>query len=633
MANIRPLRPQPHRLKWPLTPTQVEATDEMLEMLFKAVRALQITVAAVPTSTPVASTSSIGSFGLLGQSVPSEEVGTDWLSFGDNFQSAVAGLYVPYVGAIKNVDLGAFTLTTPTVIGGTAVGSSLSLQSTSGVGTTDFIKFLVGNAGGTEAARIIDSGFVGLGIAAPNLRLHIRGTASGTGPPANAGTTAVGLVRVNDPSQVTLDMGTIGNVIPFPFWFQVHDHTSQNVNYGLSFQPNGGNVGIGTLVPVAKLSVDGVSSTGPSNTDKGIFYANGFDNSVGLTIGNYTASPFGMWLQATTIPIGTSVFPIVLNPAGGKVGIGVSNPSQILHVVATNPTVLVADAGASFANIQFQNSGSALYYGVDSSTGGGLLSTSTANSAVFNQAGVFDMMFATSNLLRITLSAAGKVAIGTQAPTAVLHLKAGTATADTAPLKFISGTLLGTAEAGAVEFLTDAYYGTITTGAARKTFAFLEAPVFTALSVTGAITSYNGQGLIGRGIPTIWATVSTTGLTANVGATTMFPLGASQAGVYRISAYVIETTAGSISSTLPNVQILYTDKDTGGVITIDATPVLGVAGIGQTGALNANTVGTASAGVIIVSAKASTNIQYQTVNYASTAAGMAYSLYIRLEAL
>jgi len=73
----------------------------------------------------------------------------------------------------------------------------------------------------------------------------------------------------------------------------------------------------------------------------------------------------------------------------------------------------------------------------------------------------------------------GNVRIGTTSPTAVLHLKAGTATASTAPLKFTSGTLLGTPEAGAVEFLTDAYYGTITTGAARKTFAFLESPAFT----------------------------------------------------------------------------------------------------------------------------------------------------------
>lgn len=55
-------------------------------------------------------------------------------------------------------------------------------------------------------------------------------------------------------------------------------------------------------------------------------------------------------------------------------------------------------------------------------------------------------------------------------PSAVLHLRAGTTAASSAPLKFTSGSLLTTAEAGAVEFLTDKFYGTITTGAARKEF-------------------------------------------------------------------------------------------------------------------------------------------------------------------
>jgi len=73
----------------------------------------------------------------------------------------------------------------------------------------------------------------------------------------------------------------------------------------------------------------------------------------------------------------------------------------------------------------------------------------------------------------------GNVGIGITAPTALLNLKAGTATAGTAPIKLTSGVLLTAPEAGAVEFLTDAYYATITTDAARKTFAFLESPTFT----------------------------------------------------------------------------------------------------------------------------------------------------------
>jgi hypothetical protein len=64
--------------------------------------------------------------------------------------------------------------TVPLVIGGTAVGSSLTLQSTSGVGTTDFIRFLTGNNGATEAVRILDSGFFGVGTAAPQFKLHVN---------------------------------------------------------------------------------------------------------------------------------------------------------------------------------------------------------------------------------------------------------------------------------------------------------------------------------------------------------------------------------------------------------------------------------------------------------------------------
>jgi len=50
-------------------------------------------------------------------------------------------------------------------------------------------------------------------------------------------------------------------------------------------------------------------------------------------------------------------------------------------------------------------------------------------------------------------------------------IRAGTATAGTAPLKFTSGTLLSSAEAGAMEFNSDSLYFTITTGAVRKKVA------------------------------------------------------------------------------------------------------------------------------------------------------------------
>lgn len=78
--------------------------------------------------------------------------------------------------------------------------------------------------------------------------------------------------------------------------------------------------------------------------------------------------------------------------------------------------------------------------------------------------------------VRVTIQDDGKFGLGISSPTASLHIKAGTTAANTAPLKLNSGSLLTSPEVGAIEFLTDAYYATITTGAARKTFAFLESP-------------------------------------------------------------------------------------------------------------------------------------------------------------
>lgn len=53
-------------------------------------------------------------------------------------------------------------------------------------------------------------------------------------------------------------------------------------------------------------------------------------------------------------------------------------------------------------------------------------------------------------------------------------IRPGTATAGTAPLKFASGTLLSSAEAGAVEFNSDSLYFTITTGTVRKKVALYD---------------------------------------------------------------------------------------------------------------------------------------------------------------
>lgn len=73
------------------------------------------------------------------------------------------------------------SLTTPLALGGSGVGSTLTLQSTSGVGSSDSIRFLVGNNGATEAGRFTTEGRLGLGGAtAPTVALQV-----GTGDDLN----------------------------------------------------------------------------------------------------------------------------------------------------------------------------------------------------------------------------------------------------------------------------------------------------------------------------------------------------------------------------------------------------------------------------------------------------------------
>ncbi len=93
------------------------------------------------------------------------------------------------------------TAQVPTVFGGTAVSSSLTLKSTSGVGSSDFIRFQVGNNGATEAMRIITSGFVGIANTAPGVALHI-GSSSTTDA-----TTLLRLQDSNSTCNFTADSG------------------------------------------------------------------------------------------------------------------------------------------------------------------------------------------------------------------------------------------------------------------------------------------------------------------------------------------------------------------------------------------------------------------------------------------
>lgn len=132
-----------------------------------------------------------------------------------------------------------------------------------------------------------------------------------------------------------------------------------------------------------------------------------------------------------------------------NVGIGTSAPIGTLQL--TKVTGADAIGGSLVLDRNASAGGSGVY------RGGSIFSYYyAANAAGHRDTLSFAITSSTTPLdvtkVKMVLDEGGNVGIGTTNPMAVLHLKAGTATAGTAPLKLTSGTLNTTAEAGAIEY-------------------------------------------------------------------------------------------------------------------------------------------------------------------------------------
>lgn len=189
-------------------------------------------------------------------------------------------------------------------------------------------------------------------------------------------------------------------------------------------------------------------------------YRNTYSGSVDLNTSdslefNTNLSNGLIRLNTLKLAYGTASFAAAIDfhiqkTTNGNMGIRVENKSNGASATAVYQAMndagnllVVAKLGSGFTPFGILNPSDA---SIRNTSGGNLVFTNA------NAPGSIDFGAGGGATLHMRVSGAGNLGIGQSTPTAVLHLKAGTSTASTAPLKFASGTNLATPEAGAMEY-------------------------------------------------------------------------------------------------------------------------------------------------------------------------------------
>ena len=266
---------------------------------------------------------------------------------------------------------------------------------------------------------------------------------------------------------------------------------------------SGGNVGIGTTTPGALLDIsksqNAVTIATIQNTNAGasaraslLLTSDGGSFDLYRTSAAYSAAYADSTVFQET-GVGDLIFygaaEIMRMKNGCNVGIWTTAPGTLLQIgdatVNANAKITLGKTSATAEGVL-----PTIYAGNIFSGGNDLVLETGSSSG--------GLLVRTGNPLvnRMVVESGGNVGIGTVSPTAVLHLKAGTATASTAPLKFTSGTNLTTAEAGVMEFTTDDFYLTITTSAARKGIVLNDGSNLTSGKIP--VASTNGRLIDGQ---------------------------------------------------------------------------------------------------------------------------------------
>lgn len=240
------------------------------------------------------------------------------------------------------------------------------------------------------------------------------------------------------------------------------------------YNANSGNVGIGTNVFPALFNVYGTSLFGqngamfnritagygvslpttnliyigqnPSDKDFNVAtsyvmrYSNANTSTTAdgyFSIANFKATAYTGGLVGTT-----GTFTDVLAIKGSNVGIGTVNPTATLEIIGSSAVIKGTNPGTVSNYIQLSSNASAyLFAGMDNASGNGLFGTGVAYGGGLGTVHSAPLALATTNAIRMTITAGGNVGIGTTNPTSKVNIYS---TDSTGPAMTLDGTVVNT---------------------------------------------------------------------------------------------------------------------------------------------------------------------------------------------
>jgi hypothetical protein len=153
------------------------------------------------------------------------------------------------------------------------------------------------------------AGNLGINTTTPGSKLHVVGAMQA---PATSGTGTNGMFRLGatPTTNLVLDMGVEATTNVYT-WLQSRNQTNYASNYSLALNPNGGNVGVGSVAPNYKLDVQG----GAINSSGGLCIAGDCKTAWSQVGGS-------QWTTSGT----------TINYSTGNVGIATASPTEKLDV-------------------------------------------------------------------------------------------------------------------------------------------------------------------------------------------------------------------------------------------------------------------------------------------------------------